>query len=50
MQPIFDILIFSPQMNPELQCFGHPYVSSSNFVEPNEIDESDRDQADFVFS
>lgn len=37
-------------MNPELQCFGHPFVDSLNFVEPNMIDESDKDEADFVYS
>ncbi|KAE8741869.1 hypothetical protein FOCC_FOCC012617 [Frankliniella occidentalis] len=37
-------------MNPELQCFGHPFAEFSSYVGPNEIDDDDTVQAEFVFS
>lgn len=37
-------------VNPELQCFGHPFIASSSYVEPEEIEMVDKDHADFVFS
>ncbi|KAK3923526.1 E3 ubiquitin-protein ligase TTC3 [Frankliniella fusca] len=37
-------------MNPELQCFGHPFAEFSSYVGPNEIDDDYVQQADFVFS